>query len=46
MFDFEKLDVYAKAKRFNKSVTVFLTNSKVDKTTKDQLRRASFSIMP
>ena len=45
MFDFEKLDVYAKAKRFNKLVTVFLTNSKVDKTTNDQLRRASFSIM-
>jgi four helix bundle protein len=45
MFDFEKLDVYVKAKRFNKSVTEFLKASKVDKTTKDQLRRASFSIM-
>lgn len=45
MFDFEKLEVYRKAKRFNKSVTTFLIQSKVDKTTHDQLRRASFSIM-
>ncbi len=45
MFDFEKLEVYNKAKKFNKSVTVFLSTSKVDITTEDQLRRASFSIM-
>jgi len=45
MFDFEKLEVYSKAKKFNKSVTQFLESSKEDKTTKDQLRRASFSIM-
>jgi four helix bundle protein len=45
MFDFEKLEVYTKSKRFNKSVTSFLANNKVDSTTKDQLRRASFSIM-
>ena len=45
MFDFEKLDVYLKAKKFNKSVFIFLSTSKVDKVTKDQLRRASFSIM-
>ena len=45
MFDFEKLDVYNKAKKFNKTVTIFLSTSKVDKTTKYQLRRASFSIM-
>ena len=45
MFDFEKLDVYKKAKKFNKSITIFLSKSKVDKVTKDQLRRASFSIM-
>ncbi len=45
MFDFEKLEVYVKAKKFNKSVTQFLASSKVDKTTKDQLRRAAFSIM-
>ncbi len=45
MFDFEKLDVYQKAKKFNKLVAIFLSSSKVDKTTKDQLRRSSFSIM-
>jgi len=45
MFDFEKLTVYTKAKVFNKSVTNFLKKSKVDSTTKGQLRRASFSIM-
>ena len=45
MFDFEKLDVYNKAKRFNLKVTSFLSISTVDKTTYDQLRRASFSIM-
>ena len=45
MFDFEKLSVYTKAKSFNRSVTEFLLNSKVDKTTKYQLRRAAFSIM-
>lgn len=45
MFDFEKLQVYSKAKVFNKSVASFLKNSKVDNVTKGQLRRASFSIM-
>jgi four helix bundle protein len=45
MFDFEKLEVYSKAKDFNKSVINFLNNRDVDKITHDQLRRASFSIM-
>jgi four helix bundle protein len=46
MFDFEKLDVYQKAKSFNKAVYLFLkTNKSLDSTTRDQLRRASFSIM-
>ena len=45
MFDFEKLNVYIKAKQFNKSITTFLDENKVDKVTHDQLRRASFSIM-
>lgn len=45
MFDFEKLEVYKKAKQFNKSITQFLSQIKVDKVTHDQLRRASFSIM-
>lgn len=45
MFDFEKLGVYTKAKKFNKAVTSFLENTKIDRNTHDQLKRASFSIM-
>ena len=45
MFDFEKLTVYSKAKLYNKSVRVFVSQTKLDRTTKDQLIRASFSIM-
>jgi four helix bundle protein len=45
MFEFEKLSVYEKAKKINKSVTIFLEKSLVDTVTKNQLRRASFSIM-
>ena len=45
MFDFEKLTVYTKAKEFNKKVNAFLASTKLDRTTNDQLRRASFSIM-
>lgn len=45
MFDFEKLVVYKKSKEFNYSVKQFLQKQNLDSTTKDQLRRASFSIM-
>ena len=45
MFDFERLEVYKKAKIFNNSVSKFLQGSKVDKVTHHQLRRAAFSIM-
>jgi len=46
MFDFEKLEVYQKAKDFNKIIYHYqLSNKGLDRTTKDQLRRASFSIM-
>ncbi len=45
MFDFEKLTVYTKSKEFNKKIYEFLKFSKLDRTTNDQLRRASFSIM-
>jgi four helix bundle protein len=45
MFDFEKLEVYTKSKAFNKSVSEFLNEKKVDKITHDQLRRAAFCIM-
>jgi len=45
MFEFEKLDVYKKAKIFNADIRQFIKNSKLDRTTNDQLRRASFSIV-
>jgi four helix bundle protein len=45
MFDFEKLDIYQKAKLFNAEIRAFIKSSKLDPTTKDQLRRASFSIV-
>lgn len=45
MFDFEKLDVYKKAKFFNAGIRAFIKTTKLDLTTKDQLRRASFSIV-
>jgi four helix bundle protein len=45
MFDFEKLEVYKRAKHLNAEVSVLLSKIKADKVTHDQLRRASFSIM-
>jgi four helix bundle protein len=45
MFDFEKLSVYLKAKEFNKKIHVLLSEHNLDRTTNDQLRRASLSIM-
>jgi len=46
MFDFEKLIVYQKAKAFNKLTYNFLKQkNNLDRTTNDQLRRASLSIM-
>jgi four helix bundle protein len=46
MFDFEKLDVYEKAKAFNKMAYNYgLKNNNLNRITKDQLRRASLSIM-
>ena len=45
MFDFCKLDVYQKAKSFCILITKLLSSKKFDRTTNDQLRRASFSIM-
>ncbi len=46
MFDFEKLDVYQKAKAFNKEVFKFIRTSKtIDSVSKNQLRRASLSIV-
>jgi four helix bundle protein len=46
MFDFEKLDVYRKSKELNKEILKFLKENKpVDSYIKDQLRRASISIV-
>jgi len=45
MFDFEKLHVYKKAKSFNAEIRIFIKNSKLDSTSKNQLRRASFSVV-
>ena len=45
MFDFEKLEVYKKAKIFNSGVRDFIKNTRLDGTTRDQLRRAAFSIV-
>jgi four helix bundle protein len=45
MFDFCKLDVYQKAKAFCILIQKLISYGNFDCTTKDQLRRASFSIM-
>ena len=45
MFDFKKLAVYQKAKAFNSKIRKSIKEAKLDPTTKDQLRRASFSIV-
>jgi len=45
MFDFENLDVYKKAKKFNRSVADFLAKNPIDKVTHNQLRRAAFSVI-
>jgi four helix bundle protein len=45
MFDFCKLEVYQKAKTFCKTINKLISSGNFDKTTNDQLRRASFSIM-
>lgn len=46
MFDFEKLQVYQKAKEYNFELKKeILSLSTLDKSAKDQLRRAAMSIM-
>ncbi|HEX8546351.1 MAG TPA: four helix bundle protein [Cytophagaceae bacterium] len=44
MFDFEKLDVYSKAKIFNIEIYRLLLKAKLDAAARNQLRRASLSI--
>lgn len=46
MFDFEKLEVYRKAKAFNKEILQFLRDGgAIDSYLRDQLKRASISIV-
>jgi len=45
MFDFEKLEVYKKVKSFNSGIRHYIKETKLDTTTKDQLRRASLSVV-
>ena len=46
MFDFEKLEVYKKSKELNKEILRFLKeNRNIDSFLRDQLRRASISIV-
>ena len=46
MFDFEKLTAYSKAKEFNLQIKKdILSIESLDKNIKDQLRRASLSII-
>jgi hypothetical protein len=44
MFEFQKLEVYKKAKSFHLNCLEILKENKTNKTTNDQLTRASFSI--
>jgi four helix bundle protein len=46
MFDFEKLEVYKKAKDLNKEILKYLRDNKqIDSYLRDQLKRASISIV-
>ena len=45
MFDFEKLEVYSKAKCFNKSINQYINNHKLNSFQNDQLKRAAMSII-
>ncbi len=44
-FEFEKFNVYQKAESFYTKVIKILSNSRIDKAIKDQLKRASLSIV-
>ena len=44
-FDFQKLDVYTKAKLFHKQMKSFISETKLERYVKDQLGRASFSVI-
>lgn len=44
MFDFQKLEVYQKSKKFYIDTRAIITETKLDNYMKDQLSRAAFSI--
>ena len=44
MFEFRNLEIYKKAKQFHLDAKILIEKHKFDRTTKDQLTRASFSI--
>lgn len=46
MFDFENLNVYGKSKELNREILIFLKeNKRIDSYVRDQLKRASISIV-
>ena len=45
MFDFEKLEVYLKAKVYHRQISGLVLKLKLSTSEKDQLRRASLSIV-
>ncbi len=46
MFDFENLEVYKKSKRLNSNILKFVRDNKqIDSYIRDQLRRASISVV-
>lgn len=45
MFDFEKLEVYQKAKVYHQQISGLILKLKLSTSEKDQLRRASLSIV-
>ncbi len=45
MFEFQNLEVYKKAKSFHLESKELICSAQLDKITKDQFYRASFSIM-
>lgn len=45
MFNFQKLDVYKKSKAFHLACKHIMLNNNLDRYVKDQLGRASFSVV-
>ena len=45
MFDFQKLEVYIKAREFHISCKAILSKTKYERYVKDQLSRASYSVV-